>query len=206
MLKKLLAVSAVLAFSSTVAVAAAAPYVGVGLGVNALSSKISNNAVTANKLGANSALLNVFGGFGGLVNPTVYLGGELFINAASTTAKSNSAVTYTKLTAKNSVGISFIPGIMLSEHTMAYARAGIVRTGFSVKSLDSNSYGVSVYNSKSQARTGGQLGLGMQAGLTQNVDLRGEYVYTSYGSFKVQGTKYTPSSNQFNVAVVYKFE
>lgn len=203
MLKKLVIATAVLAASSTVAMAAGTPYVGVGLGVNSASNGIkTNNGTTIKNLGARGALLDVFAGYGIVVNQNIYLGGELFGTATSSQAK----VTvfngnFTRVTTKNSYGVSFIPGVMLGEHTMAYARAGLVRTAF-----NSSNNSAGVYSSRTQSVNGGQLGLGLQTTVAQNVDLRGEYVYTSYRSFRVGAAKVSPNSDQFNLAVVYKFD
>ena len=201
MLKKLLIATAILATSSTIALAGA-PYVGVGLGVNNFSSKLTDTDNTINKFGARSALVNVFGGYGALVNQTIYLGGEVFFTEAPATAKvTSSDGDYAKLTSNYSYGISFIPGVMLSEHTMAYLRAGIVRGHFNSKASADGAYA-----SKSQNATGGQLGLGLQTSVSQNIDLRGEYVYTSYRSFNVAGTKVSSGTDQFTLAAIYKFD
>ena len=200
MLKKLLIATAVLATSSTIAFAGS-PYVGVGLGVDNTSTKISNNLVTVNKFGARSALLNVFAGYGALVNQNIYLGGELFINGTSNQAKVTTANSYAKITSRSSYGISFMPGVMLGDHTLAYARAGIVKGQFRSQAAIAGQYA-----SQTNNVVGGQLGLGLQTSVAQNVDLRGEYVYTGYRSYKIAGTKFNASTDQFNLGVIYKFD
>jgi len=81
---------------------------------------------------------------------------------------------------------------MLSDHTMAYARLGVVRTRFS---------------DTSSTQTGGQFGVGMQTTVTQNVDLRGEYVYTAYSSFNNSISSISsPRSDAFNLGLIYKFD
>lgn len=204
MLKKLLIASAVLAASSTIAFAGT-PYVGVGLGVNDSQTKISDSNSSVSKFGARSALLNVFAGYGALVSQNIYLGGEVFFNGTSGQAKvTEDNGDYSKLTTKNSYGISFIPGVMVTDHTMAYLRAGVVRGQFRAQALD-ETLG---YAAQTNNLTGGQVGLGMQTSLSQNVDLRGEYVYTGYHSYTIKGTstKVSPSTDQFNLALLYKFE
>jgi opacity protein-like surface antigen len=98
---------------------------------------------------------------------------------------------------KYGYGLSFIPGLMLSDHTMIYARAGVVRTRFE----DS----VSGYKNR-KTLTGGQVGLGLQTSLTQNVDLRGEYDFTTYGSQTIDGTKIKPRTDTFTLGLIYKFD
>ena len=202
-MKKLLIATAILAASSTVAMAAGAPYVGVGLGLNSASNSISiNNGTTIKNLGARGALFDVFAGYGIVVNQNIYLGGEVFGSATSAQGKITAPNgNFVRVQTKNSFGISLMPGVMLGEHTLAYLRAGIVRTSFNAAN---NSAGV--YVSKNKSVNGGQLGLGLQTSLAQNIDLRGEYVYTSYRSFNVGAAKVSPNSDQFNLGVIYKFD
>lgn len=177
MFKKLLIASAILATTSSLAFAEAAPYIGAGLGVtNNTSSSSSFRGVTG----------TVMGGYGATVNQNIYLGGEVF-GTGFTTVLDNNTKNSPSLRTTYGYGASFIPGLMLSDHTMTFVRLGAVRTRFS--NLNSTS-------------TGGQLGLGMQTNITQNWDLRGEYDYTSYG--KVSGI--STVSDQFNLGLVYKVE
>ncbi len=179
MIKKLLVASAILAATSSVsfATAAPAPYLGASLGV------VNNSSSYGNFRGMP---LTISGGFGGLVNQTIYLAGELFGTLGTSTLQSNPAVNHSSLKSTYGYGASVIPGIMLSDHTMTYARLGVVKTRFS---------------HYSKTVTGGQLGLGMQTSLTQNWDLRGEYDYTAYNKFSGMSVK----SDAFNLGVVYKF-
>src|SRR5205823_2377647 len=84
-----------------------------------------------------------------------------------------------------------IPYIGASIGEVTNARLGVVRSRFTPSS------------STNRNVNGGQLGLGMQVGLTQNVDLRGEYVFTAYQSFSGIST---PRQDQFNLGLVYKFD
>lgn len=199
MLKKLIIATAVLATSSSFALTGA-PYVGVGVGVEDSTSKLSAEGNTVDKFGARNALVNVFAGYGALVYQRIYLGGEAFFNGTSATAKASFDDGSVKLTARNSYGLSFMPGVMLSERTMAYVRAGVVRGMYRVKATAEGQYAA-----QNNTQTGGQVGLGLQTSLSQHVDLRGEYVYTGYRSYSVSGSKVYPSSDQFNLAAVYKF-
>jgi outer membrane immunogenic protein len=201
MLKKLLIAAAILATSSTIAFANG-PYLGASLGVN--NTKFDGKNADGDNtfsLGSRGALLNVFGGYGATVNQNIYLGGELFAGATNANAKVKDSDGTANLRTKYSFGISFIPGYMLTDHTMLYGRVGLVKTRFEAKDT---SAGTTTTDRKTL--TGGQVGLGMQTSLTQNVDLRGEYVYTGYRSAKMLGDKMTPSTDQFNLGVVYKFD
>ncbi len=179
MFKKLLIASAILATSSTVALASGAPYLGASLGV------IDN---TANAGSFRGMPITINGGYGAILNQNIYLGGEIFGVIGTSTLNNNVNLgSAQSLKTTYGYGASFIPGFMLSDHTMAFARVGVVKTRFS---------------QINETATGGQLGLGLQTSLTQNWDLRGEYDYTKYR--RVSGV--SPKTDTFNLGVVYKFE
>jgi opacity protein-like surface antigen len=122
--------------------------------------------------------LNVFAGYGAIVSSGVYLAGELGADLTSVNLSNTSVL-------KTTYGLaaSVIPGIMLSNNTMLYGRLGMIRSKFSTRSAN-----------------GGQLGLGMETRMAQNVALRGEYIYTAYHYSS------SPKSDQFNLGLIYKFE
>ncbi|MEO8402144.1 MAG: outer membrane beta-barrel protein [Gammaproteobacteria bacterium] len=175
MFKKLLVASAVLAATSTMACAAGAPYLGAGLGLVNTTSGYSN---------FRGIPLTVFGGYGAIVNQNIYLAGELFANLGTSVLNSNTTFGVPSLRTTYGYGLSFIPGLMLSEHSMVFGRVGVVKTRF---------------GSTNNTRTGGQIGMGLQTSLTQNWDIRGEYDYTKYRNFSAK-------SDAFNLGLVYKFE
>ncbi len=176
MFKKIAVASIILAASSSVAFAGAAPYVGAALGVNTLTSSSGTNY--------RGVPVDVFGGYGATINTNLYLGGEVFVTPfTGTVSKSDNTLRTTY-----AYGASILPGIMFSDHTLGYVRAGIVRSHFT---------------SIGQNRNGGQLGVGMQTSVAQNLDLRTEYVYTAYS--KVSPSK-SPKSDAFKLGLIYKFE
>ncbi len=176
MLKKIVIASLLLAGSSSVAFASAAPYVGAALGVNTLTSTSGTNF--------RGVPVDVFAGYGTTINTNLYLGGEVFLTPMTgTLSKSNN-----NLRTTYGFGASILPGFMFSDHTFGYIRAGVVRTHFS--SIGEN-------------KTGGQLGLGMQTNVTQDIDLRTEYVFTAYSN--VSSAK-SPKSDAFKLGLIYKFE
>lgn len=185
MLKKLVLISALAAISPT-AFANTAPYIGASVGITA---NTSNGTVTGG--GFRGVPFNLFAGYGGLMNQSLYLAGEIF-GTAGTANISDS----TQLKTSYAFGASFIPGLMLSDHTLAYLRAGALRADFP--------------NSNSNMLTGGQFGFGLQTCLTQNLDLRGEYDYVAYqsASYRVAGStsSVTPRADQFNLGLVYRFD
>ncbi len=178
MFKKLLIASAVLAITSNVALAnGGAPYVGLGTGV------IANTASTTSYRGVPGIL---FVGYGAGMGQGLYLGGEVFGTLGAITAKDNG------LKSTYNYGISFIPGLMISDHTMGFARLGLARTHFTPKG-----------NIKSTTASGVQVGLGLQTSLTQNWDLRGEYTYTASKNISGLGR---PSTDAATGSLVYKFD
>lgn len=179
MFKKLLIVTAVLATSSSIVMAnTAAPYFGASTGVN--------NITASNSGSYRGAPATIFAGYGQTVNQNIYLGGEVF-GTLGTMTLTNSSVGAAGLKTTYGIGASFMPGVMLTDRTLAFLRAGIVRSRFSTIK---------------DTATGGQIGLGMQTNLMQNWDVRGEYDYTGYS--KISGI--SPRSDLFNLGVVYKID
>ncbi len=201
MFKKLLLASAVLTASTSIAVAghsykgerdykgempapacpsytyAAGPYIGLSAGVR---NNYSGAPLVYQGL---EGTLSV--GYAAMVSPSFYLAGELLagdsINLKDYTVLGNGVRTTW------SYGLGIIPGYMITDYVLGYARVGVVRSRFT----DQGDNG-----------TGWQVGLGAQTNLVQNWDLRGEYVYTGYNTISGIGK---PQANQFNLGVVYKF-
>jgi len=176
-IKKIIALMGFLAISSTMAFASGAPYVGASLGINTITSTSGSNT--------RSVPIDLFAGYGATMNASFYLGGEVtltpFTGLLSKSSGSPLKTTY-------GYGISIIPGIMFSDHALGYIRAGVVKSHFSA--IGGN-------------KTGGQLGIGLQATITQDIDLRTEYVYTQYSKIT---TATSPKSDAFKLALIYKFE
>ncbi len=173
MFKKIAIASVLFATSTTMAFASSAPYVGAALGVNTVTNNVGNYR---------GVPLNIFAGYGATINTNLYLGGEVFIVPFNGML---SRSYFTNLRTTYSYGASILPGFMFSDHTLGYVRAGVVGSHFS---------------SPGRTKTGGQLGLGMQTNVAQNLDLRTEYVFTAYKN--TGSTK----SDAFNLGLVYKFE
>lgn len=202
MFKKLLVASAVLAASTSVALAAnykgdykgehapapcpvnvfaAGPYVGLSVGDR------TNYSGTPTVFRGLDGILSL--GYGTMLNPSFYLAGEIFglgtLNVNDMTYTSGT----TNVGAKSSwgYGLSIIPGYMITDYVMTYLRLGGIRTRFNDQNVNVNAW---------------QVGLGGQTNIVQNWDLRAEYVYSRYNS--VSGIGNT-SANQANLGLVYKF-
>ena len=190
MFKKVILASAIAMSVSGVAAANGAPYVGASVGITNNSQNVKTNGVNSTGGSYRGVPFNLFAGYGGLVNQSFYLAGELVGTVATANISDDNSMKSTY-----GLGASIIPGVMLSDHTLAYARAGVVRSRFS---------------QNNQSRTGGQFGLGMQTALTQCVDLRGEYDFVAYQSKNQTSGGVTssvaPRSDQFTVGLVYKLD
>jgi len=191
MFKKILLLSAISLATITTTYASTIPYVGASLGItnNTSDLKIINGAQAGGNF--RGVPLDVFAGYGGVINQNFYLAGEAFFNLTTPTITSSNGVVKTSY----GYGISLNPGVMLTDHTLTYVRLGVVRSRFP---------------SFNNTLTGGQFGLGMQTSLTQNVDIRGEYDYVAYRAqnYVVAGanTSINPRADQFKLGLIYKFD
>jgi opacity protein-like surface antigen len=193
MLKKIIIASSILAVTSGIAAANPAPYVGASVGINTNTS--SSAAYGKNSSGFTlSAPANYRGvpfsacvGYGGVISDAYYLAGEVEGTVATADISNNNG-----LKTSYGYGASVIPGLMLSDHTLAFARAGVERTHFT---------------NANTTQTGGKFGLGLQTTVTQNIDVRGEYDFTAYRSLNNSiGRVASPRSDAFNVGLIYKFD
>lgn len=126
------------------------------------------------------------GGWGWMLDPSWYLAGEIFVGD-SINLKNYKNIDGSSVKSTWSYGLDILPGFMLTDHVLAYLRAGVLRTRF---------------NDQGSNKTGWQVGLGGQTNIMGNWDARMEYVYSYYG--KVSGIGH-PQADQFNFGVVYKF-
>ena len=177
--------------SINTALASAVPYVGGSIGINTITSDrvatgLVGSSILYDPLFFRGIPFSAFVGFGGALNQEVYLAGELTVTIATAEISDGGLKT------SYGYGVSILPGVMLSDYTLAYIRLGLVRTRFS---------------SENTTTSGMQLGIGMQTNVTQNVDLRGGYDFTAYRSFDNPfGRVSSPRSDAFNLALVYKFD
>lgn len=199
MFKKLLIASAVLVMGSSVSFAGkhhykgedykgermvcptyqftAGPYLGLSVGPR------TNYTGTPTVYKAIEGTLSA--GWAGMLDPMWYLAAEIFVGDSAQIEDYKNSGNGVKSTW--SYGLDIIPGFMITDHVLAYLRAGVIETRF---------------QDQGQNKTGWQVGLGGQTNVYQNWDIRGEYVYSGYG--KVSGIGKV-SADQFNFGVVYKW-
>ncbi len=85
----------------------------------------------------------------------------------------------------NSFGVGLLPGMFIYKKWLGYLRFGPI---------------ISRFVAPNSMKLGGQLGFGLQAYLTKQFAIRGEYIYTAYSSVAKIGT---PTSNQFGLGFIY---
>ena len=78
----------------------------------------------------------------------------------------------------NSYGVSLLPGFWVTEDVLVYLRGGVVWGH-----IESKIIGAISNDTKTTNQFGGQFGGGLEYGVTENVNLRAEYIYTAYQSF-----------------------
>ncbi len=181
MFKQLAFASAILVAATGVAMANPAPYVGASLGVN-INTPTDSSSIG----GFRGAPVSLLAGYGGTMNDCFYLAGELNAVLLTSTMSGGGLLKSTY-----GYGISILPGYMLSDHTVAFARVGMVRTKFSTIDKYSN---------------GGQVGLGVQTSVTQNLDVRGEYDFTAYSAMSTYAGSIAPRSDATTLSLIYKFD
>lgn len=129
--------------------------------------------------------LRVSLGYDDFIQPSFYLGGEIFGTPGSIQLKNN---TSSGTSARNSYsyGASILPGTPITDTVLGFLRIGVIETRFT---------------SASATRAGGQLGLGLDTALNCNWNLRMEYTYTMYGSVTGIGA---PKSDWVGLGLTYK--
>lgn len=162
------------------------PYLGGSLGITA-------NTATTNTFGSFRGVpFSVFAGFGGEVYQNFFLAGELTGTMGTAEISNHGAVQTTY-----GYGASLLPGFVFCDHTLTFARLGVVRTHFSRVRVPTDSITADV--------TGGQFGLGMQTALTPTLDIRGEYDFIAYQSVSAGGYSAKPRSDVATASLIYKF-
>lgn len=179
LVKKSIVISAiVLAMQTAFAQECPAPYVGIGTGVTV-------NTSSGNLGNYRGMPLNLIAGYGGAIDNLYYLAGEVDFTPGTAELNSNGSLRSTY-----AYNVSILPGLMMSDHTFAFGRFGLDRTEFS---------------NLNTLKNGVMLGLGLQTGIMQNIDIRGEYDYISFGSISRTNASGTPRTDAVNLALIYKF-
>lgn len=125
-------------------------------------------------------------GYAQLFDKDFYLALEAFGVPTMATLADNHNNGAVSARSTRSIGASIIPGGMLTENVLAFARVGVLNTQFTAPN---------------SARWGGQIGVGLQTSLTPYWDLRAEYIYSAYKTVPTLGAV---KSDQMGVGLIYK--
>lgn len=201
----------------------AAPYVGFSLYPRVVIAGSAHRGAAAYKgFGG-----NLFAGYGAMMSCNFYLAGELFVGDTwklkdyrpgarwATVDGTRTRHGHVRSGVKSTwdVGLSVLPGFLVTDCILTYLRLGATDTRFD----NNSSNGGRHHNNNNNTKWGWHVGVGAQSTICQNWDLRGEYIYTQYGRLNRDHHRHTtqsrtfgtgtghPQSDQFNLGIVYKF-
>lgn len=140
----------------------------------------------------------LFAGYGVTIMDHYYLGLEGFGDITSNKAHLSDSA---GLNFENNwdAGIDFMPGVKVTDSTLLYGKIGYVNGEFKFTGIDEAN--------TSKHLSGLQAGLGMEAMVTQNVGVRGEWVWNYYQHYKIDGVEVFnhPVVDQFKFGLDYHF-
>ncbi|OGT56058.1 MAG: hypothetical protein A3F43_02025 [Gammaproteobacteria bacterium RIFCSPHIGHO2_12_FULL_42_10] len=190
MFKKIIVASAIALVAASTSFADAAPYIGAGIGIVNNTNTVTANGSSFTGGAYRGIPLNLSLGYGGSIGQSAYLGGEVFGTVGTANISAN-----TQLKTSYGYGASILPGLIIADRTMVFARLGVIESHF---------------QTNNDSRVGGEFGLGSQIALTQQIDIRGEYDFVAYEAKNETSGAATssvaPRSDQFNLGLIYKFE
>lgn len=114
----------------------------------------------------------------------LYLAGEVNVTAFTQEVSEDSSGSNLKMS--TSFDASILPGMMFSENTFGFLRLGVTSGKFE----------------GGDTVVGGEIGLGLQAAITNNWYIRGEYIYIAYGSTDDISA---PKVDTFALGAIYAF-
>lgn len=201
------------------------PYVGVGLGVDTAMFRhdgyvqrgtrgITVDVINKTQDGTQGLLGTAFVGYGWNCG-AFYLAGEL--NGNASTAQFNNSnheilrhtLSRTNIKINRSWGVSALPGILLLENALIYARVGYADGSFDIHTSDSS------FANASEMLNGLRTGIGIEKRIYKDIALRFEYSHIRYEDYHtvviepvgnvIKKTNITPVTNQFELDVTYRF-
>jgi len=117
----------------------------------------------------------------------LFLAGEIFVDPTSAIISNNySSPGAVSARSTWSYGAGILPGTLITEHVLGFARIGVLTTKFT---------------GPSTSRWGAEFGLGLQTCLTPYWDLRAEYIYTAYKTVPHLGAV---KADQVGIGLIYK--
>lgn len=198
------------------------PYIGIGIGADTTNFDIKTNptvpgdfmVTNTTQESAVGVLGNIFAGYSWSYDwfyVAAEINGSLSSAQFETTNNEQIHHTYSKTTQNidSAWGIGMLPGILWPQQdALLYTRIGYVQGYLQVDTTDTSLKNIDFWTN------GLRLGLGIEKTVYQNWDIRLEYSHISYeeksssvhitSSNFSKTTDITPSSNQFELDVIYR--
>jgi opacity protein-like surface antigen len=143
----------------------------------------------------------IFGGYGCILDPNFYFGGEIFADfiPIKTSHEIIDEISY-QADAKYGVGLRFIAGHYIFPATFIFISAGVIDTKFSF--TEDLADGTSL--DETSTALAAQYAFGIQTKIYKKIDARLEYTYANYQSFNSFGNEIFPQNNQINFGLIYR--
>lgn len=169
------------------------PYGGVFLGYADYDLEFSDDPVfSGTSIDISGAEFGVYGGYGRTFD-RFYLAGEVEFGGGPEVT-GIFGIDGLDLDVEQTYGVSVLAGYVTSLDTLLYARIGYQRAEVR-----------DVIDSRDENFDGVRYGAGAEYAVTENVRLRGEYVFTDYGNEDIDGTDIDVRQNLFRVGLAYEF-
>lgn len=178
-------------------------YVGLNIGHNSTDTKIAEDWTPSSfELGASGVDYGLMGGYGQTIDNNIFLGAEVEGNLSSADSKITNGTDTLKLSKQHSYGVAVRAGYDMGQ-VLPYVRVGYTRAKFESKLSGT-------YTGKGSDTLGGiAVGAGLEAKVSDNMSLRGEFVHTAYSkSTDTDGTNTIsakPTENVARVGLAYRF-
>lgn len=230
MLKKVI-IGTILTLASSMAIADhfSGFYAGIGTGRDTTDFSIDDKAgdtygseqvITHDDQSGKGFFGNIFAGYGRLYQQ-FYLGGE--INAAVSSLEYHYSANYSfgsiiyqlnrTYDIDSHYGIAIRPGYVLIENVMLYGKLSYLRAHVKTKVVQTDAIGDFLSDANSRNISGIGYGFGLEAALSQQWNVRVEYEHVDYNDYtettvigaESDSITITPRSDQFGIALAYRF-
>lgn len=164
-------------------------YVGANAGYRWVNVDASAPGGSAN-LDSGSAFGGLQAGYNWQINQFVFgLETDFGYGSSSETANDFGTKATWEGTTRARAGVAF-------DRFLVYGTAGLAYADFETRNFDATS---------KDWRLGWAAGAGLEYAVTKNVSVKGEYLYTDYGTEKANGAEYDLSNSLLRLGVNYKF-
>jgi outer membrane immunogenic protein len=189
-------------------------YAGVGAGLERTTLDLDESAMrhSAHDSATKDGYLgSLFAGYSTIIGSSFYLGGELNVDGSTTHFSGDSNVRTTTARLNRVYGISVLPGFVVSDNTLVYARLGLVKAHYSIRDY-ADKFG---YNANKTGDVNGKrYGVGVSQNISPNLNLRLEYSRINYSSINTSGkvaglvtinNRFSPKTDRLELGLSYHF-